>query len=57
MSAARQCFPSRPLKIVDAFTVDYLVAEGINASFDNKNLKRLHDIEKLDSDTKEKSIL
>jgi transcriptional regulator with XRE-family HTH domain len=43
-------------KIADAFAVslDYLVGEGINASFDKKNLKRLQDIEKLDTDTKEK---
>jgi transcriptional regulator with XRE-family HTH domain len=43
-------------KIADAFVVslDYLVGEGINASFDKKNLKRLEDIEKLDTDTKEK---
>lgn len=43
-------------KVADAFGVslDYLVGEGINASFDKKNLSRLQDIEKLDSDTKEK---
>jgi transcriptional regulator with XRE-family HTH domain len=43
-------------KIADAFAVslDYLVGEGINAAFDKKNLKRLEDIEKLDTDTKEK---
>ena len=43
-------------KIADAFAVslDYLVGEGVNASFDKKNLKRLEDIEKLDSETKEK---
>ena len=43
-------------KIADAFAVslDYLVGEGVNASFDKKNLKRLQDIEKLDTDTKEK---
>ena len=43
-------------KIADALAVslDYLVGEGINASFDKKNLKRLQDIEKLDTDTKEK---
>lgn len=43
-------------KIADAFEVsmDYLVGEGINVSFDKKNLKRLQDIEKLDSDVKEK---
>lgn len=43
-------------KVADAFGVslDYLVGEGINAAFDKKNIKRLQDIEKLDSDTKEK---
>jgi transcriptional regulator with XRE-family HTH domain len=43
-------------KIADAFAVslDYLVGEGINAAFDKRNLKRLEDIEKLDTDTKEK---
>jgi transcriptional regulator with XRE-family HTH domain len=43
-------------KIADAFDVsmDYLVGEGMHASFDKKNLKRLQDIEKLDSDVKEK---
>ena len=43
-------------KIADAFGVslDYLVGEGINASFDKKSLTRLQDIEKLDADTKEK---
>lgn len=43
-------------KIADAFAVslDYLVGEGINASFDKKSLARLQDIEKLDADTKEK---
>jgi transcriptional regulator with XRE-family HTH domain len=43
-------------KIADAFAVslDYLVGEGINASFDKKSLSRLQDIEKLDADTKEK---
>ncbi len=30
------------------------MGEGINVSFDKKNLKRLQDIEKLDTDTKEK---
>jgi transcriptional regulator with XRE-family HTH domain len=42
--------------IADAFGVslDYLVGEGINASFDKKSLSRLQDIEKLDADTKEK---
>jgi len=43
-------------KIADTFAVslDYLVGEGINASFDKKSLSRLQDIEKLDADTKEK---
>jgi transcriptional regulator with XRE-family HTH domain len=43
-------------KIADAFEVsmDYLVGEGVNASFDKKNLKRLQDIEKLDDTTKDK---
>jgi transcriptional regulator with XRE-family HTH domain len=43
-------------KIADAFEVsmDYLVGEGVNVSFDKKNLKRLQDIEKLDNDTKDK---
>ncbi len=43
-------------KIADAFEVslDYLVGEGINACFDKKNISRLQDIEKLDTDTKEK---
>lgn len=43
-------------KIADAFEVsmDYLVGEGIHASLDKKNLKRLQDIEKLDTDVKEK---
>ncbi len=36
-------------KIADAFGVslDYLVGEGINGSFDKKTVKRLQDIEKL----------
>ncbi len=43
-------------KIADAFevSVDYLVGEGIKASFDKKNISRLRDLEKLDTDTKEK---
>ncbi|MDZ4794437.1 MAG: hypothetical protein SGI83_09190 [Bacteroidota bacterium] len=43
-------------KIADAFEVsmDYLVGEGVNPSFDKKNLKRLQDIEKLDTDVKDK---
>ena len=41
-------------KIANIFEVslDYLVGEGINASFDKKNLKRIEDIEHLDEDTK-----
>ena len=43
-------------KTADAFEVfmDYLVGEGINASFDKKNLNRLQEIEKLDTDVKDK---
>jgi len=43
-------------KIADAFeeSMDYLVGEGVNVSFDKKNLKRLQDIEKLDDATKDK---
>ena len=43
-------------KIADAFEVsmDYLVGEGVNVSFDKRNLKRLQDIEKLDDATKDK---
>jgi transcriptional regulator with XRE-family HTH domain len=43
-------------KIADAFEVslDYLVGEDVNASFDKNNLKCLQDIEKLDSDVKDK---
>jgi transcriptional regulator with XRE-family HTH domain len=41
-------------KIAAAFDVslDYLVGEGVNASFDKKSLKRIEDIEKLDEETK-----
>lgn len=41
-------------KIAAAFDVslDYLVGEGANASFDKKSLKRIEDIEKLDEETK-----
>ena len=41
-------------KIANIFEVslDYLVAEGINASFDKKNLKHIEDIEHLDENTK-----
>lgn len=37
-------------KIADAFEVslDYLVGEGINASFDKKTLQRLEDLEDLE---------
>jgi len=40
-------------KIADAFNVslDYLVGEGINASFDKKTVKRIQDIQLLDGDT------
>jgi transcriptional regulator with XRE-family HTH domain len=43
-------------KIADAFEVsmDYLVGEGINVAFDKKNLKRLQEIEKPDTDVKDK---
>ena len=34
--------------------MDFLVGEGVNVSFDKKNLKRLQDIEKLDDATKDK---
>nr|WP_297914991.1 helix-turn-helix transcriptional regulator [uncultured Allomuricauda sp.] len=39
--------------IADAFGVslDYLVGEGINASFDKKTVKRLQDIQNLDNET------
>jgi len=39
--------------IADAFDVslDYLVGEGINASFDKKTVQRLQDIQNLDIDT------
>lgn len=42
-------------KIADAFGVslDYLVGEGINASFDKKTLKRLQEIESMKPDFKE----
>jgi transcriptional regulator with XRE-family HTH domain len=43
-------------KIADTFEVslDYLVGEGINASFDKKTLKRLQDIHKLEPEVQEK---
>lgn len=42
-------------KIADAFGVslDYLVGEDINASFDKKTLKRLQEIESMNPDFKE----
>ncbi len=42
-------------KIADAFGVslDYLVGEGVNASFDKKTLKRLQEIESMKPDFKE----
>ena len=42
-------------KIADAFEVslDYLVGEGINASFDKKTLARLKDLEDLDDNKKQ----
>lgn len=41
-------------KIADAFGVslDYLVGEGLNASFDKKTLKRLEELELLEEDKK-----
>ncbi|MEM9681451.1 MAG: helix-turn-helix transcriptional regulator, partial [Bacteroidota bacterium] len=41
-------------KMADAFEVslDYLVGEGINASFDKKTLQRLQDLELLEDDKK-----
>ena len=41
-------------KIADAFGVslDYLVGEGSNANFDKRTLKRLNDIEEMDSEFK-----
>ena len=43
-------------KIADAFGVslDYLVGEGQNASFDKKTVQRLQDIESLELPVKEK---
>ncbi|PCH75103.1 MAG: transcriptional regulator [Flavobacteriaceae bacterium] len=39
--------------IADAFGVslDYLVGEGVNASFDKKTVQRLQDIQNLDTET------
>lgn len=41
-------------KITNIFEIslDHLTGEGINASFDKKNLKRIENIEHLDEDTK-----
>ncbi len=41
-------------KIADALEVslDYLVGEGINASFDKQTLKRLQELQNLDEDKK-----
>ena len=41
-------------KIADAFDVslDYLVGEGVNASFDKKTLKRIEAIEDMSDDFK-----
>lgn len=43
-------------KIADAFSVslDYLVGEGINATFDKTTIKRIQDIQNLAPDIKEK---
>ena len=40
-------------KMADAFGVslDYLVGEGQNATFNKKNIERLNDIQNLDNDT------
>jgi transcriptional regulator with XRE-family HTH domain len=42
-------------KIADAFGVslDYLVGEGVNASFDKKTLQRIQDLELLEADKKQ----
>ena len=42
-------------KIADAFEVslDYLVGEGINASFDKKTVNRLQEIQNMDSKSKD----
>ena len=54
-SASGEAIPSieAAKSIADAFDVslDYLVGEGINASFDKKTVKRLQDIQNLDADT------
>lgn len=43
------------LKLAQVFdvSVDFLLGQGKNASFDKETLKRLEDIENLDPDTKE----
>lgn len=43
-------------KIADALdtTLDYVVGEKIASSFDKKTVKRIHEIDKLDNDIKEK---
>lgn len=43
-------------KIADAFGVslDYLVGEGQNASFDIKTLQRIHEIENMEPDFRER---
>ena len=45
-------------KIADAFGVslDYLVGEGQNASFNKKTVQRMQEIEGMDSDFKEKLL-
>jgi transcriptional regulator with XRE-family HTH domain len=42
-------------QIADAFEVslDYLVGEGVNASFDKKTLQRIQDLELLEADKKQ----
>lgn len=51
-----EAFPSIEIakKIADALEVslDYLVGEGINASFDKKTLKLIQDIDSLEPDIK-----
>lgn len=46
-------------KIADSLEVslDYLVGKGLNAKFDKKTLKRLEDIELLEEDKKEHSMI
>ena len=42
-------------KIADAFEVsmDYLVGEGVNATFDKKTIQRLKELEELEDDKKQ----